>query len=339
MEELRWFTTSNLPSDSLIDLLSETTLGTNGAKYQHLDTSWRIHEMDNPLYLCLKRNSKTIANVTFCKREQNWYIRYFAFKNSFQSNKGNEKKAQSSYLKDELKKFFNSRLQSNKIKRFYAYIDNENERSLNMSQTFGFKTIASVKTQTFSRVYPKKRADIVLVKDKAEISKLVDGKFKDHLFYSNHHILNSTGNFYGIKKGNEVIAFAKFYTANWRIHALPGKNGARLVKVLPYLPLVNKLIKPKKHSFLVPEAVWVKNNDTNLLSDFFETVLAEEKKRVILWWIHAENNLLKLASKSLNWGLLDRFTKPNEVSLITLDLLKDADYQTSNIYTLGIDFI
>ena len=40
-------------------------LGTNGARYIHLDTKERIKEADNPVSYSLNRNGRIIANVTF----------------------------------------------------------------------------------------------------------------------------------------------------------------------------------------------------------------------------------------------------------------------------------
>lgn len=40
-------------TEQLNELLQSTTLGTNGANYQHMDTSTRILEIDNPLFLSL----------------------------------------------------------------------------------------------------------------------------------------------------------------------------------------------------------------------------------------------------------------------------------------------
>ena len=70
---------------ALLELLNNTTLGTNGAKYRHLDTSKRILEADNPLFLSVERNDKVLGNITFCQRDNFWYIRYFAFSTYTQS--------------------------------------------------------------------------------------------------------------------------------------------------------------------------------------------------------------------------------------------------------------
>ena len=55
-------------SEDLIKLLSNTELGTNGARYVHLDTEVRIKEADNPWSFSLERNGRIIGNVTFCVR-------------------------------------------------------------------------------------------------------------------------------------------------------------------------------------------------------------------------------------------------------------------------------
>ena len=62
------------PTEAVIKLLESTTLGTNGAMYRHLDTRDRIKQADNPLFLSLERNEKVIGNITFCNRNDHWYI-------------------------------------------------------------------------------------------------------------------------------------------------------------------------------------------------------------------------------------------------------------------------
>ncbi|MGB0932742.1 MAG: hypothetical protein ACPGU5_00575 [Lishizhenia sp.] len=334
------FTTSSFPSGDLCALLSRTVLGTNGAKYQHLDTEERLREMDNPLYLSLIRKNKTIANVTFCKREEDWYVRYFAFDSRFQSSgKENKKKKNSSLLKLELKQFFQDNLQNGSAKQFYAYVDSENVRSKQMTEVFGFKRIAQIQTTTFSRIRPKSKLQITSITNKKEINDLVAPAFKSNAYYTNHHVLNSTGTFYVAKKEGRIVAFAKLYKANWKIHALPGKFGKKLVKIVPYIPIIRKIITPNKFSFLVPEAVWVANHNPMVLSDFFESVLKKEDKKTIMWWNETNNRLLNNVKESVKWGLLSKISKPKKVDLVSLSNAEDAINEAREIYTVGIDFI
>ena len=95
---------SDTISENLIELLSGVELGTNGAKYVHLDIKERIKQADNPLSFSLERNNRLIANITFCVREKGYYLRYFAFASAFQS-RGNKKNHRNQNLPDLKKKY------------------------------------------------------------------------------------------------------------------------------------------------------------------------------------------------------------------------------------------
>lgn len=336
----KYFTISKHPSSDLQSLLARTVLGTNGAKYQHLDTKERMQEMDNPLYLSLIRRNKTIANVTFCQRDAGWYVRYFSFDTVYQSKKeNNSKNKKSSVLKAELQQFFKETLEKKEAKQFYAYVDSENERSKQMTEVFGFESYAQIETSTFSRVKPKLKIEIECIAEKTEIEELVTPVFESNTYFTPYHVVTSLGNFYVAKKEGRIIAFAKFYQANWRIHSLPGKSGKYLVKILPYIPGLRKIFNPNRFRFLVPEAVWVENNCASVLSDFFETVLKKENRNAIMWWNANDNLLLNYVKPKIKWGVLSKIAKPKKVDLVTLSACQTTKNEGAEIYTCGIDFI
>ena len=127
----------------VVELLTEVTLGTTGVRYKHLDTHKRVNEVDNPAFLYLKRNEKVLSNITFCRRNQDWYIRYFAFKTGLQRSTNTKTEDKSNnLLKREISNFFeaaeNGQFYDTDVQSFYAYIDPKNDRSLWMSKNFGF---------------------------------------------------------------------------------------------------------------------------------------------------------------------------------------------------------
>jgi hypothetical protein len=101
------FTVRHEATPALLDLLTKTTLGTNGACYRHLDTRTRILEADNPVFVSLERDGKVQGNVTFCQRKERWYVRYFAFSGQKQASKNVNRVAKSnSRLKQEIADFY-----------------------------------------------------------------------------------------------------------------------------------------------------------------------------------------------------------------------------------------
>lgn len=304
------FKIRNEATPALLDLLTSTTLGTNGAQYRHLDTRQRIQEADDPIFLSMERNEKVIANVTFCRRGSFWYVRYFAFSSFAQAgSKKKEEDKGNSLLKRELNTFFDEvfdgKHTEEPVQSMYAYIDPKNDRSKWMSENFGFSVVAHLATQTYSRVYPKRSDRLIKSDNWEDISSLVMFNFKDHQYFFTSQ--TNKPPFYILKdKTGEIIAFTRVTTVNWEIVRLPGKFGGFLTKMIPFIPVLNKLINPKKHTFLVPEIVYVKNNDAILLNELFSGVLADKKLNLLIWWTDVNEPIYRAVKDKMNWGLLNK---------------------------------
>ncbi|MEN9399656.1 MAG: hypothetical protein RL632_757 [Bacteroidota bacterium] len=329
------------PTDELLELLDETVLGTSGARYRHLDTRDRVFSSDNPLFLTLERTNKVLANLTFCRRGTVWYIRFFAFKGVFQSKgKSHSSEKREGLLKNELSQFFgaalNGNLGTNKVDSFYAYIDPRNERSKWMSENFGFRVAGHLVTQSFSRVSPKSSKTLRKLDDWNLMSTKVRQEFSKHTHYDEAHISNPP--FYVLldEKGDQ-LAGAHVMTVRWQIERLPGNYGAVLTKLIPFIPFLRKLIQPKNHQFIVPDCVWTKHNDPQLLQELFSAILHEEKLNLMLWWTDEKDALYQNVKNKVQWGLFHQLVGAAPVDVVVLDNeRKDA---TSPFFVKGWDMV
>lgn len=314
------FTLRTAPTEGILALLTETTLGTNGAKYRHLDTRTRIYEADNPLFLSMERNNSVAGTITFCRRNEHWYIRYFAFRSYAQGGQQRKSEDKSdSVLKQTLHSFFGQVLDGSDTeymaKSMYAYIDPNNERSKWMSENFGFQTIAKLVTQSYSRVWPSASGRLVKIADWDTISDQVRKTYGDYKYYTETHCTD--GPFYGIQdEHGQLLAFARAVEVNWEIVRMPGKWGAQLTTILPYIPFLRRIIKPKHHRFLVPEIVWCENNRSELLNELFEAILSVHKCNLILWWTDVTDPLYQTVQSKMRWGILHKITGANPVDVV-----------------------
>lgn len=330
------------PTEEILSLLESVTLGTDGAHYRHLDTRERIYEADNPLFLSMERHTKVLGNVTFCRRERNWYIRYFAFDQAMQA-KGSRKSGSSGLLKRELNAFFQGQLDNGEVDAFYAYIDPRNVKSLWMSENFGFETVTKIATQTYSVSRKPKTGRVQHITHPTVLPSEVIAHFEKQRFFFDNQ-LKKGPHFVIRDKDNQLLAFAKTTSANWEIKRLPGKMGGFLVKALPYIPVLNRLIRPKNHSFIVPEAVYVKDNDPALFCELFNGILAHLQQRVIIWWIDENDELYRSIQPKVKWGLLNQLIGVNHANLVELSRNRETtkivanDHVRSN-YTAGFDFV
>jgi len=332
------FTWREEPSAELLTLLENTTHGTNGAIYRHLDTPLRIREIDNPLFLSLERNGKVLANVTFCRRGGDWYIRYFAFAAHLQAGASGNRSTGTGLLKKELELFFRQQLAGD-VKSFYAYIDPNNARSVAMAETFGMKPVTQLATQTFSRRYPCYSPDLELVTDENQINSWIAVHFANHRYVVPEQAVKPP--FYALRNPQgEMIAFAKVTQANWKIVQLPGKNGRLLTKIIPYIPVIRKFIRPAHHSFLVAEAVYVQNANPELLEKLFSGILHAEQQHVIFWWTDVREPLYTQVKDKVSWGWMHRLLG---VSLVNVVVRTHPDtslaHDSRPVFVTGIDLV
>lgn len=327
------------PSEGIIQLLESVTLGTDGAHYRHLDTRERIEHADNPLFLSMERNERVLGNITFCRRDDIWYIRYFAFNEAIQASGKVKSKNKNGLLRTELNRFFDLALNNqfdHPVRSFYAYIDPRNAKSLWMSENFGFEKIGEIATQTFSRLKPKKSSRVRKETNWNAIADLIRNTFGNQLYYFEEQ--TKVPPFYVLLDDKEeILACAKIHISNWAIERLPGRFGKWLVKLIPFVPFVRKLIQPNRFSFIVPEAVYVKDDNPDYLTELFEGILANENQKVIMWWVDKNDPTYSKMVDKVHWGLLHRILGVNSVNVVEKSL--DKRKNSVPIYTSGFDFI
>jgi hypothetical protein len=329
------FEQSNEINADLVALFAQTVLGTNGAKYKHLDVVQSVKQTDNPLSFSLRRNELLIANITFCKRPFGLYLRYFAFDKRFQS-RGKARANQKSSIKQKIEGVFEQITTQfpGSEKYCYAYIDQKNVRSKWMSETFGFVTKAQLATQSFSRIWPKLHKGFHRESINSEISQIISDTYSKYTAYFEHFFEN--GHFYTLKDqdGNR-LAFAQFHKVRWEIQRLPGKLGGVQVKLLPYIPLLNKLIQPKSHTFLVPDMVCNPSGDIRDVQKLFESALAYEKVHSLLWWNDTRDEHYIKAQASFNWGLLHKL-----IGVAAVDVVFRGDFEPKQpVFVVAFDMV
>lgn len=329
----------------LLELLQSVSLGTNGTIYRHLNTAERLQQIDSPIHLCFKRREKLLGNVTFCRRDEDWYVRYFAFDSIFQGKGGKSGSLSSnSILKKELNLFFDDVLVGKYADYnrgtiptgFYAYVDPRNTKSLNLVKQFRFEHDRTILTQSFSRHGLKLNPTLCNLTWE-EIAEQVQESFGKYSYF--HPETTRSGPIFGLKKEGKLVAYAKITLAEWEFERLPGKYGKFLFKALPFLPVLRKLLQVKNHKFIVPEAVWVKDNNPQLLVEFFKALLAHHKRHVIMWWVDAENELYTQTKNQVSWGLLNSLLGVHEVYLMSRKRTAKSSKNEAPAYICGIDFV
>lgn len=338
------FKLSEKPNPEIVDLLTEVTLGTTGVRYKHLDTAKRVTQIDHPLFFYIQRQQKVLGNITFCRRNQDWYIRYFAFRTSLQRSTDTKTEDKSnSLLKTEIERFFQSAINGdvdgNDVSHLYAYIDPKNDRSKWMSRNFNFQTVAQLSTQTFSRLFARKssRFKIIDATDN-EMQQRIRQVFQHHAFFFEYYLDKDPFAVIENEQG-EIVAFSRISTAHWHIESLGGKWGEQKAKLVSKLPVLNRLVNLEKHTFVVPDSVWIKDNDPVVLTELFESLIAHTQANMLIWWVDNKELLYQETKYRVKWGPLHPILGVSQVDVVCRSKTGKAEALTNPLYVVAIDAI
>jgi hypothetical protein len=138
---------------------------------------------------------------------------------------------------------------------------------------------------------------------------------------------------------NQLIACAKVTSVQWEIIRLPGKFGNILTKIIPFIPFLNRLIKPKNHTFLVPEIVCVQDNDPELFDELFSAILHAEKLNVMIWWLDQQDPLYLCTKEKINWGLLNSIIGVAPVDVVQRTADGQALFKDQPIFVTAWDMV
>ena len=340
---------------AILDLLESTTIGTNGAKYRHLHTGSKINDLYEPHFFTIYRRQKAIANVTLCERPllvksqpvDTIYIRYFAFDKTFQTKGKSGKKKRPSIFQQYVSALFDTGNMdvanpTTDPSVFWAIVDPENNRSWDMADKYGLETIATMRTLAFSRFFPKTNTNVSRLETGSEdkVWEQIKTFYKRHTNLTKVHLFKHN-NYFVYKSNGKIVAGIQANKTQWRIEALPGLKGKILVKTLPYIPFIRKIINPKLYLFLATEGLFWEPGHEDKVKPLLEAVLAQQNCHSLLIWIDERDKALKTVLFNSKLGLLQKLKNDNPVEILAKfnhfpENLK-ADMVNSPQYISGFD--
>jgi len=200
--------------------ISRTVLGTPGKmRYRQTNAVSRMEAIKNIWFLSLRKKNRLLGTVGLAYRLVKgkranlnaFYVRYFSIfaplrsKGRFKqrSRPDDSEKGKQTFMKEKLIGYFDKMDTLNPdpaIKNLdtlsYAFIEQENKRSVEFSSLMGYKTVREFETIYFSRFYPKP-AERVRLANPSEIpwlrrhlNEMYAGYtlfFDDHLFRNDHY--------------------------------------------------------------------------------------------------------------------------------------------------------
>jgi hypothetical protein len=192
-----------------------------------------------------------------------------------------------------------------------------------MAKEFGFNPIAKITMYHFSRRFPKASGQFKLLTYDEAIP-YIRNQFSTHSYYVENP---QSGLYAAWITNNEMALITRLHEGCWEIKSMKGAFGKLLINLIPWVPILNKIITPNCHKFLAFDSFLVLNPsiDTNELNAFLSAGLAHFNVRHMMHWVDesaASSNYLH----GVRWGILDKIIGKSEISLMVKGHAKSGPY-------------
>jgi len=318
-------------SDDVKDILLKSVLGSpDGIRYRLLETLKTVEELKPISFFPLRKNGELISMIALSERitslcdvlSHTFYVCFVNFnpaysvKNITDEGTASREKLGNSFIKEALIKHAESlpnRLQDPEAdpskKIYYAFVEESNLRSLNFTRFF-FTRVRSLSIITFSSLFPKadKRFEPLSDKDLEWMYGKLKTSYRHHsLFFLDKDSL--TANYYILKEGDEIVAGIRANITSWKIEQLPGLLGKILIRIIPLIPLLNRVIRKSCFRFLGFDTPYFKEGKSHLLPKLFSSICAEHKIYAGMVYLDSDDFLNRDIYTLRNMGFLNKLYK------------------------------
>jgi len=327
------------------EFLDSISWGTEGALYEHKNTEEQIKQIKKPILLGVYEGNQMRATAVFVSttvndnaKEYNLiYVRYFA------SSK--EIRGRGIIKHFSIKVMELIRESETEPTIYMGCVEKDNKSSYKVVQSAGYSKLGTVKTQGFSRFFPKWDQRIEQVKHKEEQDEVLAllKKVYEHHSLVQFDNLFLKDNYYVIRKQGEIVAGCQYHRAHWVINNMKGLAGKLVINVVPVIPILNTLFNPKRFEFLAFEGIYFKPGYESTLYTLFEGLLAKEHLKSSMFWLGKTCPIRATLLKTGQLGLIHSFVKDSDIEIMTaFENINDFDIKTMTskpLFASAFDFI
>jgi hypothetical protein len=198
----------------------------------------------------------------------------------------------------------------------YAYIEKENFQSVQFAVQNEFETVRKFTTYIFSRFIPHRNANVHKLQnhEKEEVRKLLFEFYSDHTLFMDQNLFYRD-NYLVYKQNGAIVAGIQANPDGWEVKDMGGIFGKFLVRVVPYIPIVNRVFNPAKLKFVAGDYIFWKPGYETVLQDLFAASCSINKTRILMTWSDTGSKLIKTFDSYIDQGYIGKMISRVEVDV------------------------
>lgn len=333
-------------TEEMIRLLEDTTWGTDGAVFDHLDTRRKILSIRHPRVIYMTDEEGLVAMAVFCGRRVNnggktyksFNIRYFAAHPRIQGKgiiKTFAEKVMGMIREEEPDPCI-----------FYATIEGGNTRSFNTVVRAGYRHITTLRTLSFTRLRNKVQPGVRRLnssQEQQQMQQLLEKQYRGYGLQHFYRLFQDDG-YWVLERDGQILAGLQLIENKWALRSMGGAAGWFVLNVLPRLPFIRTIFQPERFHFLSYEALYCKDGNISYLYELMEGLLAEYGLHFSLFWLDENDPFYQQVINSAGQlGVFHRFTHQitTRVMISYANVPEEEQRQVEQlpVYTSSFDYV
>jgi hypothetical protein len=304
IQELTQFT------PEVIRFIETVRWGTQGVLYTLKDYASTLGKVPSPLLILLRKHGELIGiRMLFQKNSRYGSKSIQVLYHGFSAVKAEE---QGKGYGKILARYGLSRQRELLGRRglVYAYVEDGNERNLNLLRGLSYTRIGQFHATMFGRLSPKDSPRVYRLHPEQEMlmCQLLGNLYADHTLADFDISLLASDYWVLIDRG-EIMAGVQVDPQRWQIQEIPGPGGFLAQRILPHLPVLKKLFDPHDFRFLKLGNVYFQQGHADAAIELIETLLARyNMKAAMMYWDKRSPVYQQLATGG-GFGLLNKLAE------------------------------
>ncbi len=333
-----------IPAEALA-FLDEIAWGSEGAVYENKNTKEHSRHIHRPVLMAIHSGDQILATAVFCHTKVGiaasylncYYVRYFASSPKI--------RGQGLIKKYGIRVMELVREDVHAPTVFCACVERGNKPSFKTVQSAGYQHTWTATTNGFSRFFPRSMEGVEQVTtptQREEVLALLGTQYREHALVQFDSIFLHD-QYYILRIKGQIVAGLQYHRAHWVVNRMAGWSGKLLLKILPQIPLLNRIFNPNKFEFLALEGIYIRPGFEKEWGRLVEDVLVKTGMRSAMYWMGATCPIRERIQGAVGPGLLHPFVKDSDVYVMAsfhdVDKGRIQQIQTLPLYASGFDYV
>lgn len=321
----RVVTRSKVPSEATLDLLRQTVWGSTKMKYRIPSIDKKLSRLRDPSFFVLSETGRELCVFVLdrCRKLLSGKMCdtfHFALA-STAPDRQNEGLA--GMLIEHVRRYCMSTVEKPGLG--FAYVEATTEFSLHLSEQIGHSAEADIPFTLFTRMFPRRYPNVERLKN-SERKKVLQELDR---IYAGHELTDFSTSlrpdeFHVIRENGRVVAGVQVEVLEWSMMSMPGALGTFLVRVLPHLPVLRRILDPTNLRILRMSNLFFSDGQEMQLCELLEACLFQHEAKVGLILLDGRSTIRDRIMKTGKMGLLSNAVNGSaKMRIDTVGLDKD----------------